>query len=83
VRTPHSYERPHHLRALAAIDPAGLDEAYTESLWDCEADARLLGITSAPDLPVVRARLAQLRDDPMEEHEVRTAAAERLAGGSG
>ncbi|MEV8099235.1 hypothetical protein [Kitasatospora sp. NPDC085879] len=76
--TPHSYERPAYLEALAAVDPAGLEPAYTESLWDCESPARLLGIASAPELPHVRARIASLRDDPMEEPEVRAAAAERL-----
>lgn len=82
-RTPHSYERPFYLTALAFIDPAGLERAYTESLWDCESNARLLGITSAPDLPHVRDRLAALRDDPMEEPEVRTAAGIRLAAAGG
>ncbi|WP_200301554.1 hypothetical protein [Streptomyces adelaidensis] len=33
-RTPHSYERPAFLKALAAVAPAGLDLAFTESLWD-------------------------------------------------
>ncbi|MEU3922288.1 hypothetical protein [Streptomyces sp. NPDC029004] len=80
LRNPHSYERPAYLKALAAIDPAGLDWAYTESLWDCESNARLLGIASAPDHPRVGQRLTQLRDDPMEEPEVRTAAGGRLAG---
>ncbi|MFE7527181.1 hypothetical protein ACFU7Y_15855 [Kitasatospora sp. NPDC057542] len=80
VRTPHSYERPAYLRALAAIDPAGLDEAYVESLWDSQAEARLLGVERAPDRPGVRERLAYLRDDPMEESEVREAAGARLAG---
>jgi hypothetical protein len=77
--TPHSYERPSYLKALAAIDPTGLDRAYTESLWDCESNARLLGIASAPDLPQVRRRLVRLRDDPMEEPDVRAAAGDRLA----
>ncbi|WP_370423743.1 hypothetical protein AB8O64_35325 [Streptomyces sp. QH1-20] len=81
LRTPHSHERPAYLKALAAIEPVGLDQAYTESLWDCETNARLLGVTSAPDLPHVRQRLTQLRDDPMEEHEVRAAAEARLAKG--
>ncbi|MFJ6616497.1 hypothetical protein ACIQOW_02795 [Kitasatospora sp. NPDC091335] len=80
VRTPHSYERPAYLRALAAVDPAGLDEAYTESLWDCQAEARLLGVGHAPERPGVRTRLAYLRDDPMEAPEVREAAGARLAG---
>lgn len=82
LRTPHSYERPAYVKALAAIAPAGLDLVYAESLWDCESEARLLGIASAPDLPHVRELLARLRDDPMEETEVRVAAGERLASPS-
>lgn len=80
--TPHSYERPAYLKALAALAPAGLDRAYTESLWDCESNARLLGIASAPDGPLVRQRLVRLRDDPMEDPDVRAAAGDRLSTGS-
>ncbi|MET8626716.1 hypothetical protein ABZW30_23655 [Kitasatospora sp. NPDC004669] len=81
LHTPHSHERPAYLKALAAIGAAGTAEAYTESLWDCESDARLLGIEHAPERPEVSARLAYLRDDPMEETAVREAAAVRLARG--
>jgi hypothetical protein len=89
--TPHSYERPAYLKALAVIapeppegargpdGPVGLALAFTESLWDCETPARLLACGSAPDLPIVRARLVALRDDPMEEAGVRGAARARLA----
>ncbi|MET9604129.1 hypothetical protein ABZZ17_03575 [Streptomyces sp. NPDC006512] len=77
--TPHSYERADYLEALAAIDPSGLDDAYTESLWDCEERARLLGIASAPDRPQALRRIRGLRDDPMETPEVRAAAGARLA----
>ncbi|WP_405365862.1 hypothetical protein [Kitasatospora sp. NBC_00039] len=77
--TPHSYERASYLEALAAIGPAGLAEVYVECLWDCEDDARLLGIAHAPDGAEVRDRLAYLRGDPMEEPEVRAAAGARLA----
>ncbi|MEV7779182.1 hypothetical protein [Kitasatospora sp. NPDC088351] len=77
--TPHSYERTAYLEALAAIGPAGLADAYAECLWDCEESARLLGVERAPDGPVVRERLAYLRDDPMEEAAVRAAARVRLA----
>ncbi|MFJ8567764.1 hypothetical protein [Streptomyces sp. NPDC093514] len=80
LHTPHSYERADYLHALAAIDPTGLDDAYTESLWDCEERARLLGIASAPHRPHVVERIAVLRDDPMETSEVRAAAGARLAG---
>lgn len=79
LHTPHSYERPAYLGALAAIGAAGVAEAFAESLWDCEAEARLLGAAHAPDRPDVRLRLARLRDDPMEEPAVRAAAGERLA----
>ncbi|MFD0396461.1 hypothetical protein ACFVHI_00030 [Kitasatospora sp. NPDC127121] len=78
--TPHSSERPAYLEALAAVAPVGLAEVYTECLWDCEAGARLPAVAHAPDRPHVRERLAHLRDDPMEEAEVREAAGARLAG---
>ncbi|MFG2334065.1 hypothetical protein ACGFMM_31245 [Streptomyces sp. NPDC048604] len=77
--TPHSYERADYLHALAAIHPSGLDDAYTESLWDCEERARLLGIASAPRQPHNLERIRGLRDDPMETPEVRAAAESRLA----
>ncbi|MFD7261035.1 hypothetical protein [Streptomyces sp. NPDC059874] len=82
LRTPHSLERPDYLRALAAVDRGGLDHTHTESLWDCETGARLLGIAEAPDGPEAVARLAVLRDDPMEDPEVRAAAEARLGGRS-
>ncbi|MFD8750959.1 hypothetical protein ACFV0O_08250 [Kitasatospora sp. NPDC059577] len=78
--TPHSHERPAYLEALAAMGAPGTAEAFVESLWDCEASARLLGAERAPDRPSVRRRLADLRDDPLEEPEVREAAGARLAG---
>lgn len=77
--TPHSYERADYLEALAAIGSAGTAGAYAESLWDCEARARLLGAAHAPDRPDVRARLAYLGNDPLESSEVRAAAGARLA----
>lgn len=81
LRTPHSYERAAYLKALAAIAPAGLDYTYTESLWDCEEQARLLAIGSAPGSAHVLERIATLRDDPMEAAEVRVAAQVRLSPG--
>ncbi|WP_153455076.1 hypothetical protein [Streptomyces smaragdinus] len=80
LRTPHSYERAAYLQALAAIDRTGLDYAHTESLWDCEENSRLQAIDQAPDSPLTRARIADLRDDPMETPDVRSAAAGRAAG---
>ncbi|MFJ9839983.1 hypothetical protein ACIRYZ_05860 [Kitasatospora sp. NPDC101155] len=58
---------------------AGLPEAYQESLWDCEANARLLAVEHAPDRPYTLSRVAELRDDPMEKPEIRKAAEARLA----
>ncbi|CAN3980171.1 hypothetical protein [Kitasatospora purpeofusca] len=77
--TPHSYERASYLEALAAIEPTGLQSVYVECLWDCEEDARLLGVQHAPDGVEVRGRLRYLADDSMEEPAVRAAARERLA----
>ncbi|MFD5922800.1 hypothetical protein ACFVYP_40510 [Kitasatospora sp. NPDC058201] len=79
LHTPHSYERSAYLEALAAIDTGGLHRAYTESLWDCEDQAGLLGITHAPSHPETLTRIAALRDDPVEGQEVRAAARTRLA----
>ncbi|WP_439681792.1 hypothetical protein [Embleya sp. MST-111070] len=76
--TPHSYERADYLEAIVAIDPSGLEDAYTESLGDCEERARLLAITSAPGHPQTLHRIAVLRDDPMETPEARAAAGARL-----
>ncbi|MFI7291380.1 hypothetical protein ACIBRY_32740 [Streptomyces anulatus] len=84
--TPDSYERAAYLEALAAIDGAGpdrLNSLYTESLWDCEENARLLGIASAPASPEALGRIAVLRDDPMEAPEVRATARARLVTPSG
>ena len=78
LRTPHSYERPAYLEALAAIAPAGLDRARAESLWDCEDQARLLGIAHTPNSPQALEQITALRDDPMEDPGVRAAAQERL-----
>ncbi|MGG7569416.1 hypothetical protein [Streptomyces sirii] len=83
LRTPHSYERASYLEALAAIDGDGLDYVYTESLWDCEETARLIGIASAPACPETLGRVTVLRDDPMETPEVRAAARARLVAPTG
>ncbi|MFF7456110.1 hypothetical protein [Kitasatospora sp. NPDC008115] len=81
--TPHSYERAGYLEALAAIEPAGLAGIYVECLWDCEEDARLMGVERAPDGVEVRGRLEYLRDDELESAVVRAAASARLAALTG
>ncbi|WP_306326920.1 hypothetical protein [Streptomyces venezuelae] len=79
LASPHSYERTAYLEAMAAIDGGDLSPLYAESLWDCESRTRLLAVTTAPATPETLARIADLRDDPMETPEVRTAAGARLA----
>ncbi|MFD8697267.1 hypothetical protein [Kitasatospora purpeofusca] len=81
--TPHSHERVGYLEALAAIEPAGLGGTYVECLWDCERDARLLGVERAPDGVEVRRRLRYLVEDELEGEKVRAAARERLAALTG
>ncbi|MFC8718662.1 hypothetical protein, partial [Kitasatospora sp. NPDC057198] len=76
--TPHSCERPSYLRALHAIVPEKTAPLLHESLWDCEPDARLYAVRHAPDSPELALRLAELRDSPVEEDELREAAARRL-----
>ncbi|MER7175049.1 hypothetical protein [Streptomyces mesophilus] len=83
LHTPHSYERAAYLEALAAIDPSGLDYAYSESLWDCQEQAQLLGIAHAQDNPSTLAHIAALRDDPMVPADIRIAAAARHHRGLG
>ncbi|MBX9426771.1 hypothetical protein [Streptomyces lateritius] len=82
LHTPHSYERAAYLEALAVIDPGGLDYTHTESLWDCEERARLLGVAHAPAHPEALERIAALRDDPMETPDVRAGAEARRERGA-
>ncbi|MDY0812348.1 hypothetical protein [Kitasatospora purpeofusca] len=77
--TPHSHERVGYLEALAAIEPAGLDGIYVECLWDCEEDARLLGVERTRDGVEVRERLRYLAENELEAEKVRAAARGRLA----
>jgi hypothetical protein len=78
--TPHSFERAATLRAYATLAPEAAVNQLTEGLWDCEAGVRSYAAARAPLGPVVRGRLAELRDDPLETAEVRAAAVARLAG---
>ncbi|MFD3469393.1 hypothetical protein ACFWWM_24060 [Streptomyces sp. NPDC058682] len=80
LQTPHTYERADYLEAIAAIDPGAELDLYAECLQDCEARTRLLAVAAVPAGPGVRERITALRDDLMEEPEVRAAAAERAAG---
>ncbi|MFD7733994.1 hypothetical protein ACFV6F_26895 [Kitasatospora phosalacinea] len=72
------YERPGCLRALHAMAPERTALVLGESLWDCESDARLYAVHHASDSPELTLRLAELRDSPVEDDELREAAAGRL-----
>ncbi|GGM09144.1 hypothetical protein ACFFX1_01480 [Dactylosporangium sucinum] len=76
--SPHSYERTSYLQARLALEPAECDGALAEGLWDCETGVRLLSVRHVTADARTRRRLEYLRDDPIEEPEVRAAAAERL-----
>lgn len=81
--TPHSYERAAYLRALLRLDPEGAEPLFAEGLWDCEAGVRLLAVERVTSVPETYARLRCLRDDPLEDADVRAAAAIRCAQGAG
>jgi hypothetical protein len=76
--SPHSYERPSYLRARMTLDPDGADRWLTEGLRDCESQVRLLAARHAPLNDLTFNGLRYLRDDPIEEDDVRAAAAARL-----
>ena len=78
--TPHSYERAHALRAWLAIDRRDSERTLWQGLWDCESDVRLIAVQQVPLVPPTRRRLAELREDPLEDAEVRAAATARLGG---
>ncbi|OKJ09078.1 hypothetical protein [Kitasatospora sp. CB01950] len=80
--TPHSYERPSYLRALAAIRPGAMGAEVTESLWDCEEDARLFAVEHAPEGAQLHRRLEELRGSAVESGEVRAAAGRRSGCGN-
>jgi hypothetical protein len=77
--TPHSYARASHLRILLLLDPERTAAELPVHLFDCEEDVRLLAVRHTPLTDDARQRLAELRDDPIEEEEIRLAATERLA----
>jgi hypothetical protein len=77
--SPHSYERTAYLRALLLLDPQGTTPVLPIHLLDCEPGVRLLAARNAPLTDDSRRRLTELRDDPIEEDEVRRTAAQRLS----
>ncbi|WP_432981434.1 hypothetical protein [Dactylosporangium sp. CA-233914] len=77
--SPHSYERASYLRSLLQLDLAGTTGMLPRFLLDCEPTVRLLATRHTPLTDHARRWLTELRDDPIEDDEVRTAAAQRIA----
>jgi hypothetical protein len=69
------------VKALLMLDPDATRQRLPEALADCEGDVRLLAAQNVPLTGEVRERLSRLRDSPIENNEVREAAAIRLASG--
>jgi hypothetical protein len=78
-QSPHSFERGSYVEALLTLDPDTTRERLPEALSDCESDVRLLAAQHAPLTDEVRQQLGRLRDSPIENDNVREAAAIRLA----
>jgi hypothetical protein len=69
------------VEALLTLDPDATRQRLPEALADCEDDVRLLATRNAPLTSEVRERLRRLRDSPIENNNVREAAAMRLTSG--
>ncbi|GAB3147321.1 hypothetical protein GCM10027258_40530 [Amycolatopsis stemonae] len=78
-QSPHSYERAAYVNALLALDPDTTRQQLPDALADCEADVRVVAARHAPLTGEVRRWLGRLRDSPIENTDVREAAADRLA----
>jgi hypothetical protein len=76
--SPHSYERTSYLRSLLLLDPERTSEILPIHLLDCQAGVRLLAARHTPLTGDARRWLTELRDDPIEDQQVRDAAAARL-----
>ncbi|WP_410572339.1 hypothetical protein [Amycolatopsis sp. cmx-4-61] len=78
-RSPHSYERAAYVEALLTLDPDATRPLLPDALADCEGDVRMVAARHTPLTGEVRRRLGRLRDCPLENADVRAAAARRLA----
>jgi hypothetical protein len=78
--SPHSYERTSYQRSLLLLDPQRTTAVLPIHLLDCEPLTRLLAAQRTPLTDDAHRWLTELRDDPIEEDDIRRAAAERLNG---
>jgi hypothetical protein len=76
--SPHSYERASYLRSLFLLDLPGTTGMLPFFLLDCEPKVRLLATRHTPLTDHARRWLTELRDDPIEDEDVRHAAAQRI-----
>ncbi|WP_027345763.1 hypothetical protein [Hamadaea tsunoensis] len=78
--SPHSYERAAYLRSLLILDRDRVTGLLPTCLLDCEPGVRLLAAEHVDSgSPLAQQLLAELRDDALENAEVRAAAGVRLA----
>jgi len=77
--TEHSHARASLFEALHAIDPVTAEPFAAEALHDCESAVRALGATTCVSTPGNLQRVTLLRDDPIEDDDVRLAAAKRVS----
>jgi hypothetical protein len=72
---PYSYGRKYIAAALATSDPDFPSTLGIDCLWDAEPAVRAIGAAHASrSNPNARRKLDEIRSDPTEEQEVRTAA---------
>ena len=76
--TTHSHGPHDLLTALQAITPETAEPLATEGLHDCESSVRAHSAAASPAATETRRQLRRLRDDPLEDEGVRTAARRRL-----
>ncbi len=76
----YSFGRRFLAEALAATEPSFSRTRAFTSLWDCQADVRLVGVGHvALDVEGAAERLGEMGADPLERSDVRVAAEQRLA----
>ncbi|WP_232425375.1 hypothetical protein [Pseudofrankia inefficax] len=76
--SPHSYERASYLRSLLLLDQPDTMNTLAIYLLDCEPEVRRIAAENAPLTSEARRWLTELRDDPIEDHDVKHTAARRL-----
>lgn len=81
--TAHSHARHDLLTALQTINPQTAEEFAAEGLHDCESSVRTSSATVSKLSSETCSRLQRLRDDPLEDRDVRTAVARRLESSDG